>query len=474
MKTVLAFDFGASSGRAIKATFDNNKICCSEIHRFDNIPLETNGKICHDVDLFMNEIRKAITLAGHIDSLAFDTWGVDYGLLDENGRLFAPPFHYRDSRTSDALKKAEKVIPLKDIYAKTGNQIMNINTLFQLISDEHLDEAEKLLFIPDLLIYLLCGKRICEKTIASTSQMLDPLTGSFNGDILKSFGINPAIFVPLTDSATVVGEYEGIKVIAVAGHDTQCAVVAMPCTEADAAFLSCGTWSLIGCELDTPIMTDESFKLELSNELGANGKINFLKNISGLWLIQETRRNYRAMGRDYSYNDLETAARTAEAFRSFIDPDSPLLQSPGNLPDKIREYCKNTGQPVPESPGEICRCIYESLALKYRLAIKQIERCSKKSFSVLHILGGGSKDSFLCQLTADSLSIPVTAGPTEATALGNIILQLIALGEIRDIEEGRKIISENEELKEYFPVQDIAWDEAYTRFLKTTGQEENI
>ena len=365
-------------------------------------------------------------------------------------------------------------MPLGDIYAKTGNQIMSINTLFQLISDEQLDKASTLLFIPDLLVYLLSGKKVCEKTIASTSQMLDPMTGTFNGDILKGFGINPDIFAPLTDSATVVGEYEGIKVIAVAGHDTQCAVAAMPSAKDDAAFLSCGTWSLIGCELDRPIMTEDSFRLELSNELGANGKINFLKNISGLWLIQETRRSYKSLGFNYSYNDLETAARKAEAFRSFIDPDSPLLQTPGNLPDKIKEYCKRTGQPVPESHGEICRCIYESLALKYRLAIRQIERCSGKSFSVLHMLGGGIKDGFLCQMTADSLNIPVKAGPAEATALGNIMLQLIALGEIRNIEEGREIIRESEELKEYIPTQDSAWDEAYTRFLRITGQEESI
>lgn len=471
MKTVLAFDFGASSGRAIKAEFDGTKIIYEEIHRFDNIPIEKEGHIFHDVALIMNEIRKAISLAGKVDSLAFDTWGVDYTLLDGNGELLSLPYHYRDLRTEKVLKKASEIMPLETLYERTGNQVMNINTLFQLLCDENLKNAKTLLFMPDLFSYLLCGKKICEMTIASTSQMLNPETKMFNNDVLDSFGIDGKIFAPLTSSASVIGEYEGIKVVAVAGHDTQCAVAAMPCNDNGSAFLSCGTWSLIGCELSEPILSKKSYELELSNEIGANEKINYLKNISGLWLIQETKRYYKSKGENYSYNDLEQFARKCEPFRCFIDPDSPLLSAHGDLPEKIREYCRRTNQYVPESVGEIVRCIYESLALKYRLALEQTSECTGKSFSSLHLLGGGTKDGFLCQMTADSLDIPVIAGPVEATALGNIILQLVALGELESVESGRKLIASSENLTKYIPDRNSEWDKAYNRFINITKKE---
>ncbi|MBE6719848.1 MAG: rhamnulokinase, partial [Ruminococcaceae bacterium] len=254
------------------------------------------------------------------------------------------------------------------------------------------------------------------------------------------------------------------KVISVAGHDTQCAVAAMPSEKDDCAFLSCGTWSLIGCELDSPVLDEKSYSLELSNEIGADGRVNYLKNISGLWLVQQTKRNLAENGESYSYNELEQLARNTEPFKCFIDPDSPMLAAHGNLPDKIREFCSRTGQYVPETTGGIVRCIYESLALKYRLALEDISACTGKSFNTLHMLGGGTKDGFLCQMTADSLGIEVVAGPSEATALGNIILQLIALGELSDIASGRELIRRNETLKTYIPSGDTSWDNAYKRF----------
>ena len=465
MKTVLAFDFGASSGRAIKASFDGKKIRYEEIHRFENIPIEKDGHVFHDVDLIMGEVRKAIALAGKVDSLAFDTWGVDYALLDGEGRLLFNPYHYRDTRTENILKKATSVMPLETLYKKTGNQIMNINTLFQLLCDSELANAKTLLFMPDLFAYKLCGEKVCERTIASTSQLLNPETKSFDKDVLSAFGISENLFAPLTDSASVIGEYEGIKVVAAAGHDTQCAVAAMPDTDGSSAFLSCGTWSLIGCELDSPILTNESFRLELSNELGANGKINYLKNISGLWLIQETKRDYSVKGQSFTYNELEQFARAEQPFKCFVDPDSPMLSSHGNLPEKIREYCRMTNQYVPETVGETVRCIYESLALKYRYALEQISECTGRSFSKLHLLGGGTKDGFLCQMTADSLNTPVIAGPVEATALGNIVLQLIALGELDSVQSGRELIKNSEVLTQYFPSHNEQWDEAYKRFI---------
>ncbi len=464
MKTVLAFDFGASTGRAIKACFDGKAITYEEIHRFDNIPKEVDGHVCHDVDMIFSEIKTAISKAGKVDSIAFDTWGVDYALLDKEGKIIHEPYHYRDERTKDALAKVFEKISPDELYAETGNQIMNINTLFQLVSDDNLDKADKLLFMPDLFGYLLTGKKVCETTIASTSQMLSPLTKQWSKKVLSDFGISESLFPEVCESATINGDYKGVPVISVAGHDTQCAVAAMPTLSENAAFLSCGTWSLIGCELDEPVVTAQSNALELSNEVGANGKVNFLKNISGLWLIQETRRDLAKTDRKYSYNELEMLARDSESFRSFIDPDAPELSAHGNLPDKIRAYCKNTNQPVPETVGQVVRCIYESLALKYRLALEQIAECTGKKFDVLHLMGGGTKDGFLCELASQSLGITVVAGPIEATALGNIVLQLIALGEIESIDEGRKIIAETEKVKTFSQAHTPDWDEAFDRF----------
>ncbi len=466
MKTVLAFDFGASTGRAIKATFNGKEIAYEEIHRFDNIPKEVDGHVCHDVDMIFGEIKAAIEKAGKVDSIAFDTWGVDYALLDKDGKIIHEPYHYRDERTKDAIAKAFEKITPDELYGETGNQIMSLNTLFQLISEDNLGKADKLLFMPDLFAYLLTGKKVCEMSIASTSQMLDMKEKVFSKKILDTFGIKADLFPEICDSATINGDYYGTPVISVAGHDTQCAVAAMPTLSENAAFLSCGTWSLIGCELDKPVMTSESNALELSNEMGANGKINFLKNISGLWLIQETRRDLAKTDRKYSYNELEMMARESEKFRSFIDPDAPELSAHGNLPDKIKAYCQSTGQPVPETIGQIVRCIYESLALKYRLALEQISECTGKKFDVLHLMGGGTKDGFLCELASQSLGIPVIAGPIEATALGNIVLQLIALGEIETIAQGRKIIAETEKVKTFNEMHTPDWDEAFNRFCE--------
>lgn len=470
MKTVLAFDFGASSGRAIKAEFDGNVITYEEIHRFDNIPVTIDGKICHDVDMIKREIDAAIEKAGRVDSLAFDTWGVDYGLLDENDRLIHPPVHYRDERTLGVVEKAGEIMNPDELYRATGNQIMNINTLFQLIADDNKGKAQKLLFMPDLFAFVLTGNKTCEVSIASTSQMLNPETRQWNEAVLSTFGIDKKLFSPVVESATINGEYEGIKVVSVAGHDTQCAIAAMSVTDENAAFCSCGTWSLIGCELDKPILTAESNRNELSNELGANGKVDYLKNISGLWLIQETRRDLAKQGKKYSYNDLEMLARDSAPFKCFVDPDSPMLSAHGDLPRKICDYCKVTGQPVPENVGELVRCVYESLALKYRYALEQISEITGKSFGVLNILGGGTKDGFLCEMAADSLNFPVVAGPVEATALGNIILQLKALGEIHSVDEGRRIIAKTEKTKRFDPDRKVDWDSAYEKYKKILAQ----
>ncbi|MGN1025530.1 MAG: rhamnulokinase family protein [Faecousia sp.] len=470
MSSHLAFDFGASSGRAILGTYENGKLTYREIHRFPNTLVQEDGKLCWDFPHLMEEVRKAVELCGKADSLGFDTWGVDYGLLDEHGQLMGLPVSYRDTRTEGMPQKVFEKIPPETVYAATGNQIMPINTLFQLMAESK-RTGKTMLFMPDLFAWALCGAVSTEKTIASTSQMLDPRTGKWNHLLTEVTGFDEGLFQEIVDSATFCGEYKGIRVIKVAGHDTQCAVAAMPCSgQEEAAFLSCGTWSLIGCELDEPILTKQSMLDELSNELGANGKVNYLKNISGLWLIQEIRRNFRDEGRDYSYNDMEQLARQEPAFACFIDPDAPEFGVPGDIPGKIRAFCRRTGQSVPESDGALVRCIYESLSAKYRYAIEQIAQNTGKHFEVLHLLGGGTKDSFLCQMTADSLGIPVIAGPAEATALGNILLQLVAMGEIPDLAYGRQLIRTQEAVTVYSPVHRSGSEAAYEKFCAIMRQ----
>ena len=419
--------------------------------------------------MMMSQIDRAIEKAGPVDSLAFDTWGVDYGLLDEDGRLLELPCHYRDTRTDGILERAASIMSADELYQHTGNQIMSINTLFQLLTDENVQRARHLLFMPDLFGYLLTGNMACEYTIASTSQMLDPRQRQWSKAVTDAFSIPRHLFPPFRKAPSVLGSYKGIRVITVAGHDTQCAVAAMPCRETQAAFLSCGTWSLIGCERDAPVLSGESNACALSNELGANGAINYLKNISGLWLIQKLRRDLAANGEACSYNELEQMARQSRPFLSLIDPDAPMLSSPGDLMENMKRYCRTTGQRCPESVGETARLIYEGLALKYRCALDQITRCTAQPFTVLHMLGGGTRDRFLCQLTADCLGIRVVAGPAEATALGNIILQLIALGALESVEQGRQVIAESEAVTDYEPYPVAGMDEAYKGFLKLIG-----
>ncbi len=469
MKRVLAFDFGASSGRAILAEYDGERLTCREVHRFENCPREQNGHFRWDFADLMKNVHQGIEKAGAFDSVGFDTWGVDFGLLDETGALLEDPVHYRDGRTEGMVEQALARLNADTLYAATGSQIMPINTLFQLLAmrqsaPDTWNRAKRLLFMPDLFAHALCGADVCEMSIASTSQMLDPRTGGWSREVLDAFGIPESLFAPLVNSGTVVGEYRGAKVIAVAGHDTQCAVAALPSADPNAAFLSCGTWSLLGCELDSPVLTRESRLAALSNERGAGGKVNYLKNIIGLWLIQESRRQWRREGQEYSYARLEQLALAAEPLRSFIDPDDPSFTPPGDIPGRVRAFCQRTGQPVPETVGQVMRCIYESLALKYRFALEQLSRLTGRRFSALHVLGGGAKDGLLCRMTADCTGVPVVAGPVEATALGNILIQLMALGEVQTIREGRVLIARAEPLKRFEPDGRDRWQSACARF----------
>ncbi len=484
MKRVLAFDFGASSGRAIIGSFDNGKITLQEVHRFSNDPVKLNGTLYWDVLRLLHEIKQGIVkakIAGGFDSIGIDTWGVDFGLIDKDGRLLENPVHYRDLRTAGLVEEAFKTIPKEKLYNITGIQFMELNTLFQLISlrrqrPELLERADKMLFMPDLLAYFLTGKKCAEYSIASTSQLLDLEKRTWSDEILEGFDIPKSLFADLVEPGTVLGELtdeiceecgvEKVPVISVCGHDTQSAITAVPCVEGDFAFLSSGTWSLFGTELDAPIVDETSLNINITNEGGFGGSTGFLKNIIGLWLIQESRRQWQREGKDYSYAELEKLALAEEPFKCFIDPDAPEFTPQGNIPKRVQEFCEKTGQYVPQTVGEIMRCIYESLAMKYRLTFEKLCECTKKDYPVIHVIGGGTKDGLLCKMTANSCDRTVKAGPIEATVMGNVAVQLMSDGTIESISQARQAVADSEELKIYEPQDTDEWKNAYPNFLK--------
>ncbi len=484
MKKVLAFDFGASSGRAIIGSLECGKITLKEVHRFTNDPVKLGDTLYWDVLRLFHEIKQGIVkakIAGGFDSIGIDTWGVDFGLIDKNGRLLENPVHYRDLRTAGLVDESFKTIPKEKLYNITGIQFMELNTLFQLISlrrqrPELLDRADKMLFMPDLFAYFLTGKMCAEYSIASTSQLIDINARTWSKEILDGFGISESIFAPLVQPGTVLGTLspeiceecgvESVPVISVCGHDTQSAITAVPCEDGNFAFLSSGTWSLFGTELDEPIVNETSLKINITNEGGLGGKTGFLKNIIGLWLIQESRRQWQREGKDYSYADLEKLALAEKPFKCFIDPDAPEFVPQGNIPKRVREFCEKTGQYVPESVGEIMRCIYESLAMKYRLTFEKLCECTGKDYPVIHVIGGGTKDGLLCRMTANSCDRTVKAGPIEATVMGNVAVQFMSDGTIDSISEARKTVAASEELKTYEPQDTAEWKAAYSDFRK--------
>lgn len=483
-KRVLAFDFGASSGRAIIGCFDGDKITLEEVHRFSNDPVSVGGTVYWDVLRLFYEIKQGIIkakIAGGFDSIGIDTWGVDFGLIDSEGKLMENPVHYRDARTVGLVDEAFKTMPKEKLYGITGIQFMELNTLFQLISLKKyrpwmLERADKMLFMPDLFGYMLTGKMCAEYSIASTSQLIDLDKRTWSKEILDAFGIKESVFAPLVQPGTVLGELskevceecgvDPVPVISVCGHDTQSAITSVPCEDGDFAFLSSGTWSLFGTELDKPIVNETSMNINITNEGGFDGSTGFLKNIIGLWLIQESRRQWKREGKEYSYADLEKLALAAEPFKCFIDPDAPEFVPHGNIPERVREFCRKTGQYVPETVGEIMRCIYESLAMKYRLTFEKLRECTERDYPVIHVIGGGTKDGLLCQMTANSCDRTVKAGPIEATVMGNVAVQLMSNGSVKNIGQARKIVAESSELKTFEPKDTDKWAGAYEDFLK--------
>ncbi len=483
-KRVLAFDFGASSGRAILGTYDGDKIHLEEIHRFSNDPVNVCGVFHWDVLRLFHEIKQGITKAVHaggFDAIGIDTWGVDFGLIDKKGRLLNNPVHYRDTRTLGMMDKVFEVIPKEELYGRTGIQFAAYNSIFQLAylqmhEPEVLALADKMLLMPDLFAYLLTGIARAEYSEVSTTQCLDPKTGDWAWDLIDRLELPRRLFQPIVDPGHTYGllsdeicEELGapkVPVVAVATHDTGSAVVAVPSSEKNFIFISCGTWSLFGTELDAPVINDTSFKFNITNEGGYGRTTRFLKNIMGLWLIQESRRQWIREGYNVSYADLEREALEVEPFKCFINPDDDDFVSPGNLPRRVQEYCRRTGQYVPQTRGEIMRCIYESLAMKYRYTFHAVREVTGLTYNTIHMIGGGTKDRLLCQMAADACNAKVIAGPIEATATGNIAVQLIALGEIQDLAEARRVIAASEQPKFYEPVDTAAYDAAYARFEK--------
>ena len=483
-KQVLAFDFGASSGRAILGSFDGEKITLKEIHRFSNDPVKVGNTFYWDVLRLFHEIKQGILKSkqyGKIESIGIDTWGVDFGLIDEKGYLLENPVHYRDDRNIGMIEEAEKYMSKDEMYDRTGIQFMEFNTLFQLLSlkknrPEQLERADKLLFMPDLLAYMLTGEKVAEYSIATTSQMVNINTQTWDKELLDTMGIPERILCDIVPAGTSSGVLrpelceelgvDAVPVIAVCGHDTQSAITAIPSESKDFAFISSGTWSLFGTELDAPVVNDKAKKLNVTNEGGYGFTTAFLKNICGLWLIQESRRQWIREGNEYSYAELEQEALKAEPFKCFIDPDAPDFVAMGDMPERVREFCRKTGQYVPETVGEVMRCIYESLAMKYKYVLAGIEDCTEKQYDRIHVMGGGTKDTFLCAMTASSCNRTVFAGPIEATVLGNIAVQFMSANDIKDIAEARKIIAKGENLKVYNPVDADKWEEAYKEFVK--------
>lgn len=484
-KLMLAADYGASSGRVMLGKYDGNKLSMEELHRFSNDPVTLSGKssstMYWDFLRLFHELKTGIIKSrafGQAESIGVDTWGVDYGLLDESGCLLGNPIHYRDRRTEGMLEKAFLRMEKERLYEITGNQFMEINTAFQLMTDmeqrqELFRQADRMLLMPDLFNYYLSGEMVSEYTIASTTQMLDAREKCWSGEVLNRLGIPEAILAPVMMPGNRIGslrkeiqqelECGPAEVIAVAGHDTQSALAAVPAGEDSFIFLSCGTWSLFGTELDEPVISDQSYACNITNEGGCGQKTSFLKNIIGLWLIQESRRQWIREGREYGFGHLETMAMDSAPFRSFINPDAPEFVPSGNIPERIRKFCQKSGQPVPESVGSIVRCIDESLAMKYRMSLDEIQACTGKKYHAIHLVGGGAQSALLCQMTANACQIPVIAGPVEATVYGNLAIQLMASGELGNLGEIRSLIRNSEEMKIYEPQNTGMWQEAYER-----------
>lgn len=489
-RVYLAVDLGAESGRVIAGKLQNGIVTLEEIHRFPNGPINMAGTRRWDVLRLWSDIQDGLTLAARkfgdsIVSVGVDTWGVDYVLLSKSGEVLGQPYNYRDPRTTGMLAHAFTQVAKPDIFAQTGVQFMEINTLYQIIAmqlkdPELMAHADRFLMMPDFFHWLLCGSRVVEFTNATTTQFFHPTHRDWSYDLLRKFNIPTSIFPEVVPPGTKLGKLRDdvivrtglpkIDVVAPPTHDTGAAVAAVPTENtghANWAYISSGTWSLIGVEVQEAVLGPLALELNVTNEGGVDGTYRLLKNVMGLWLVQECRRSFERKGRKYEYAELVTLAQAAEPFRTLIDPNDHEFLSPDDMATAIQTWCRRIGEPVPETDGQLVRCCLESLAFKYRQVLKGIEELTGTPIEVIHVVGGGGKNEILNQFTASASGKPVIAGPTEATALGNVLIQARAAGDIGTLAEIRDVVrhSYQHEMKS-FPAHDTAsWDAQYPRFL---------
>jgi rhamnulokinase len=481
-----AVDLGAESGRVVVGTFDGGRLSMEDVHRFPNVPVQVAGTLHWDTLRLFGDVQAGLRRAGAtgpIASVGVDTWGVDFGLLDARGRLLGNPVHYRDTRTDGMVEAAFGVVPRHEIYATTGIQFMGINTLYQLLSmvlagDPLLDGADRLLFSADLVAHMLSGATVAEYTLASTSQCLDARARDWARPMLERLGIPTRLLPEIVHPGTALGSLRpeiaagaGLArtvVVAPGSHDTASAVAGTPLAGATTAYISSGTWSLVGLEVPEPVISDVSLAANLTNEGGVAGTIRLLRNVVGLWLVQESRRALWPAGDAPSYEDLAGLAEAAPAFTAFIDPDDERFLRPGDLPARVRAFCAETGQPVPADTGTLMRVLLESLALRYAAAVGQLSAASGHPIEAIHVVGGGSNHRLLNRLTAGATGLPVRAGPVEATAIGNLAVQAIAAGELASITEARDLVARSFPIAIYDPSGD--WSEARARFAALTAR----
>jgi rhamnulokinase len=481
----LALDLGAESGRAILGQFDGQRLTLTDIHRFANSPVRLPDGLHWDVLRLWSDIKAGIAKAsreqGHeIASIGLDTWGVDFGLLDRRGALVGNPVHYRDDRTDGMLDEAFRRVPRHEIFEQTGIQFMQLNTLYQLLAmvlakSPELEISTTLLTIPDLFNYWLTGRKACEFSHVTTTQCYDPRKKDWAWPLLEALGISTHVFPAIEPAGSVRGPLlpavadevgaTGLQVIAPACHDTGSAVVAVPAERPGFAWISSGTWSIMGAEVPDPIITPESLRYNFTNEGGAGGTFRFCKNIMGLWLVQECRRWWAAHGEDLNYTQLTQLAAKARPFVCVVDPDYGEFLKPGDMPARIRAYAASTGQAVPETKGEIVRCALEGVALKYRYVLEKAEEILGHRLDPIHIVGGGTQNRLLSQFTADATGRPVLTGPVEATAMGNALMQLVALGQLGSLWDARAVVRNSSEVLVFQPADRTGWDEAYAQLL---------
>jgi len=479
----IAVDLGAESGRVMLGRIADGRLSLEQIHRFGNGPVEEHGSLRWDFDRLLSEIKTGIGQAakkadGRVHGIGVDTWGVDFGLLGADGRLLEKPYHYRDRRTNGMMDQAFALMPKRQVYESTGIQFMQLNSLYQVLAMRLADsptlaKTERLLFMADLFSYFLCGKALGEYTLASTSQMMDMKTGKWSKPIFDGLSLPEKIMPEVIMPGTVVGDLTNkvaseigcptIPVIAIGSHDTASAVLGVPAGGGKWAYLSSGTWSLMGVELPGAIINDRTFKYEFTNEGGVDNTIRLLKNIMGLWLVQECKRQWQREGQDLSYGDLTKMAAAAKPFFGRIECDRSDFLAPGDMPARINKCLAETGQKPTQDKGQMVRLVLESLALKYRSVLSAIEDVTGQPIEVLHIVGGGIQNELLCQFTANAIGRKVVTGPIEATAIGNILMQAKAAGQLKSIDEARQIIRNSFDLKEYQPQDTVLWEKQYSR-----------